>query len=133
MSRRIGLLLSDDEELCSAAMAAGKEIGLEWQCEIHVADFLLQLISCSCPVGILDCRLLEPDCVKWVSFIRRLRPKLSLVVVHDQQIVKIGARLLELGIFYLCQPPLEEAELVEIFSAALKQHNRSTASDGPQP
>ncbi len=128
MSRGKGLILSADTQLCAAAGTAGNRVGLIWQCEEHVADFLLELISCPCPVGMIDCRLIEPDCIKWVSFVRRLRPKLALIVVHDQQILKVGAKLLELGIFYLCQPPLDETELEEIFAAALRRRNRDSGA-----
>lgn len=135
MSRKSGLLLVPNARSRQVIEAAGARLELQWRAgndssgtgRSGIADFLLELVSGVYHVLLVHCTCLGEESVKWIHLIRILRPRLPLIVVQAGQDLEFGARLLELGVFYLAQEPPDEAELAAVFKAALRKEFCVTA------
>lgn len=120
-----GLVQTLDTELETLCRKAGKTASIQLQFERSIAEFLVALHDRGFDLAVLDFEKPATEQTAWVKLIRRLRPKLPLIVVCDQIDHVLGARLHELGIFYLGCRPLHQRIMHEVFTAALKISSES--------
>ncbi|MCA9740983.1 MAG: hypothetical protein H6695_20070 [Deferribacteres bacterium] len=121
MSTNAGLAYSNDQkfrlhfdEICSC-------LHMEWQKETSIADYLLALEHDEFQVLLFDCHEVDNETIKWATFVRKLRPRLPLIVASEVCDKEAGARLLEQGIFYLGQHPLDNEVMTKVLTSAIKQ------------
>ena len=121
MSGIAGLAYSADQksrlhldEICAC-------LDLHWQTEHNIADFLLALEKNEFGIFLFDSQNVDKDTVKWVTFVRKLRPRVPLIVLSHRCEKAFCAKLLEQGVFYQCQHPVDREVLAEIFGSAIKQ------------
>ncbi len=101
-----------------------REISTNIQIEIivceDIASLLLAVHENDYQVAILDCEIIEPMCIKWIRFIRRLYPKLSVVVLCNEIDLNQGAKIYEEKIFYLGLHPLDRQNFQDVLTASLR-------------
>lgn len=116
-----GIVRSTNPDTVALCEEIGRQIGMIMTTKQDVASFLLDLQENNYHVAIFDLDQGEPDSVRWVKFIRRLRPKLPLIVLCDEIDKQAKTQMYEEGIFYLGLRPLNREILVSVFKAAVKQ------------
>lgn len=115
-----GIIQSKHPETVALCEDIGKQIGMIMTIKEDVADFLLDLQENDYQVAIFDFDPVEHDNLKWVKFIRHLRPKLPLIVLCDEINQNTEAQMHAEGIFYLGLRPLDRELLISVFEAVLK-------------
>lgn len=120
MPAKAGLIYSQEAQLITLCRSFAGVLGMVWKSENRIVDFLLDLQENDFQTILFDCDNLENECLKWVQFIRRLRPRIPLVVVSPQIDKEKGAKLHEQGVFYICQRPVHEEIMREVLQAAKK-------------
>lgn len=88
-------------------------------------DFLLEILEHDYPVVIYD---LKRDClnnVKMVRIIKKIRPKISLIVISDDASEVLGGKVLQEGVAYYGVKPINAEMLVSTVSKALKAELRT--------
>lgn len=115
-----GIVRSKNPDTVALCQDLGRQIGIIMTIKQEVANFLLELQENDYQVLIFDSNQAENESLKWVKLIRRLRPKLPLIVLCDEIDKELGARMYQEGIFYLGQRPLNRGVLRDVVAAALK-------------
>jgi DNA-binding NtrC family response regulator len=118
-----GLIFSKDKTIITLCEETCPVDGVVWCSQQNLADFFLELFDNDFQVILFDCNRLETDCLQWVSFVRKLRPRVPLITVSDQcgKDKGRGAKLLQEGVFYICQRPVSEEVLTKVLASAIKQ------------
>jgi DNA-binding response OmpR family regulator len=116
-----GIIRSKNSETVALCQDIGRQIGMIMTIKQEVANFLLDLQENDYQVAIFDCNQDGYDCLKWVKFIRRWRPKIPLIVLCNEIDKNAGAQMYEEGILYLGLRPLDREILLSVFTAVLKQ------------
>ena len=89
-------------------------------------SFILELQENDYTIAFCDCDVNNEKCVNWIKVIKKLRPKISLIVISKETDKSTGGKLYQEGIFNLCEKPLNKDYLKEVLSAILT----STKSGG---
>lgn len=121
MSKKMGLAYSNDGQFRMQFAEIHSCLRLEWQKETNIADYLLALEKDEFKILLFDCRKVDTNIIKWVTLVRRLRPRLPLIVVAQVCGKEAGAKLLEHGVFYLCQHPVDKHIITNVIQSAMKQ------------
>jgi len=116
-----GIIQSCDQELIALCHEIGREIGLSVTVAPTIPSFLLALHEDDFSIAILDCVNSGTAILDWVRLIRRLRPKVPLIVICDQIDQTMGGKIHEQGVFYLYIRPVHQEILRDVCVAALKQ------------
>ncbi len=119
-----GIVLSQDKLIVDLCQAIGKDIHVRMTVKASLAELLLGLQEEDYQFALFDCVPIGMDCLKWVYVIRRLRPKIPLLVLSDQIDTETAARMHEAGIFYLFTRPLQPEILKDILGAALSYRHK---------
>ena len=82
-------------------------------------SLILELQDNDYSVVFCDCDENNEKCVNWIKVIKKMRPKVPLIVISKKIDKSIGGKLYQLGIFHLCEKPLNKDYLKEILSAIL--------------
>ncbi|MFQ5639484.1 MAG: hypothetical protein ACE5IR_15980 [bacterium] len=114
-----GLIQSRDADTSSLCEDIGRQLAMVVTCKEDVADFLVELQEKDHHVVIFDVEQAGREKLKWVKLIRRLRPKLPLIIICDQIDQNTEAKMHEEKIFYLGLRPLDREVLCSIIKAAL--------------
>ena len=120
-----GLVRTLDTEIETLCRKAGKAANIQLRFEHSLAEFLVTLHDQAFDLAMFDFEDTATEHQAWVKLIRRIRPKLPLIVVCGRIDHLLGARMHELGIFYLGCRPLHQRIMHEVFSAALKTSSES--------
>lgn len=123
MDTHLGIIKSKDPKTISVLRDAGNAIGLKLTVDGRAAEFLLHLQENDYRVSIFDYGGVDSDSLTWVRLIRRLRPKLPLILVGDHLDKSVGAQMYQEGIFYLGLRPLDAKVLVDVLQAAVRSSN----------
>lgn len=114
------IILSHDEEIVSVCGLLGKELGMEIENHEELANFLLQLQDKDFHVAMYDCNHINSDVLKWVKIVRRIRPKIPLIIFSDDVDQETGGNAYDEGIFYLYVRPVVKSVLNKVIKAALE-------------
>ncbi len=115
------IIRSKHPETISVCQDISNQIGLTIHVEREVATFMLDLQDEDYQAAVFDFDHSETEAVNWVKFIRRLRPKIPLIVFCDDVDKNSEAQMYEASILYLGLRPLDKELLLPVFGAALKK------------
>lgn len=90
--------------------------------EQTLEDFLLNVQQEDCQAIMFDTRLIRCDVIKMVRLIRRMRPKVPLIVLLDKIDKKLGGEILTEGAFQIILRP-NKINLTATLGAVLKLKN----------
>ncbi len=115
-----GIIQSNDSETVALFQDLGSQLDICMTTITQMPNFLLELQEEDYQVASIDFIRFEPESLKWVKLIRRLRPKIPLIVLCDKIEMNTEARIYEEKIFYLGLRPLDKDILFTVLKSALK-------------
>jgi len=95
------ILMSGNEDLINKCRTICCNLSLSMICRNNFPDFIFELYQNDCMVAILNCTKNEIECVTTVRLIRKLRPRVPLIVLCEAFNEKFEHSILSEGIFYL--------------------------------
>lgn len=107
----------DSFELC---LEISQDMGIHLTRSQNLAEFLLALQEDELHFAIFEVDRVIREQLDWLKLIRKMRPKIPLILICDAPAREIEAQLYELGIFYVGIRPVHRGILAEIFLAAIK-------------
>lgn len=119
MKQDKGIILTFDSKIVDIFKIAGAKINLTFDFNDNLAEYFLKLVSDRYAVTAFDCEQLDPDNLRWIKVIRRIRPKLPLIVMSKELDNKIGWEIHEAGAFFYQQHPIDQKVLGEVLLGAL--------------
>jgi DNA-binding NtrC family response regulator len=122
------IIRSHDAEIISLCEDIGSEIGMKVKSKPDLANFLLDLQENEYQVAIFDCTNMDSNCLKWVRVVRRIRPKIPLVIISDKVDQRTGGKVYEEGTFYLCILPVHKELLRDVLCAAIASYGLKKSS-----
>lgn len=120
MHDQFGILRSEDKIVVRDCQEVSRQIDVLLTVENEMSEFLLKLQSNNYHVALFDCFKADKESFKWVKIIRKLRPKLPLIVLCREVDDQIAAKMYEKKIFYLGLLPIPRDTLGEVMTSALK-------------
>ena len=91
------------------------------------SDALLAVAEENIGLVILDISIQEPSGAKTVEIIRKMRPRLPVIVLSSDHSVEAGRQILQHGVFYYLLRPLDLEELDQIVRIALAPNKQLKA------
>ena len=91
------------------------------------SDALLAVAEDNIGVAIVDLSIQEPSGIRTVEILRKMRPRLPLIVLSSDDSVETGRQILQHGPFYYLLKPLNLDELAQLVGIALTPNKRSAA------
>jgi DNA-binding NtrC family response regulator len=91
------------------------------------SDALLAVIEHDVALVILDLSIAEPSGSKTIEILRKIRPRLPLVVLSGDRSLEAGRQVLQHGVFYYLLTPFEGNELDQIVQIALTSTKQRAA------
>jgi DNA-binding NtrC family response regulator len=114
-----GIILSSDDETILQCFEICSEIGIALVKKKEFAGFILDLqendydmIICDCTEGFAVCR-------NWVKIIKRIKPRIPLIILNEKIKPNEGGILYQEGIFNLTEKPIDNKIIKEIISATV--------------
>jgi DNA-binding NtrC family response regulator len=107
-------------ETLQLCQEVSQEIGIRLTLARNLADFLLQLQENDLHLAIFEFDSFAAEQIGWARLIRKMRPKIPLIIICDAPERETAAQLYDLGIFYVGIRPIHRVLLSEIFLAAIK-------------
>jgi DNA-binding NtrC family response regulator len=121
------IILSTDEETISVCSECTSELEIELVCKKDFPSILLELQEKDYQIIMCDCSDNLQKCSNWIKVIKKIRPKLPLIVFAQEIDRSTGGRLYQEGILDLCEKPICKNYLKEVLAAILtpsKSHNK---------
>jgi DNA-binding NtrC family response regulator len=91
------------------------------------SDALLVVAEGSVGLVILDISIQDPSGAKTVEILRKMRPRLPVIVLSGDHSVEAGRQILQHGVFYYFLKPFNPEELDQIVRLALTSSKRLAA------
>ncbi len=113
------IILSTDEETISVCSKCTRELDMDLVCKRDFPCMILELQENDYKVILCDCSDNFQKCSNWIKVIKKIRPKIPLIVFTGEIDKSTGAKLYQEGIFDLCEKPLSKDYLKEVLSAIL--------------
>ncbi len=123
------IILSQDLEIIKLCDEVGNDIGIRMERMRDLADFLLALQEKDYEVALFDCIHMDDVSLNWVKVVRKIRPKIPLIIFSDEVNQRTGGKIYEEGTFYLCLRPVQKKVLREVLSAALDLNHTKAKSN----
>jgi DNA-binding NtrC family response regulator len=114
-----GIILTNDKNLSSLFEKAGLGLNLKFESTNEISDYLLNVLDKMLSLLVYDCTNLEQESLKWIKVIRKIRPKLPLIVISKEFDPKVGGELYDEGTFYYQQQPVNGDVISDVLTAAL--------------
>ena len=111
------IILSTDEETISICSKCTHELEMDLVCKGDFPSILLELQENDYQVIFCDCSDNSQKCSNWIKVIKKIRPKVPLIVFTREINKSTGGKLYQEGIFNLCEKPLNKNYLKEVLSA----------------
>lgn len=118
------IILSIDEETISVCSKCTRELEMDLVCKRDFPCMILELQENDYKVILCDCSDNFQKCSNWIKVIKKIRPKIPLIVFTQEMDKSTGAKLYQEGIFDLCEKPLSKDYLKEVLSAILTSSGR---------
>ncbi|CBE68038.1 MAG: response regulator [Candidatus Methylomirabilis oxygeniifera] len=83
------------------------------------SDALLAVVEHDVALVILDLSIAEPSGSRTIEILRKIRPRLPVVVLSDDRSLETGRQVLQHGVFYYLLTPFDVDELDQIVRIAL--------------
>ncbi|MFQ5770456.1 MAG: response regulator [bacterium] len=87
------------------------------------ADLLLEMLERDYHVIIYDLEISKLDGLKMVKILRKIRPKVALVVISRNPSKELGGKILQEGVAYYGVKPINPEAIKEAVLSALKKRN----------
>jgi DNA-binding NtrC family response regulator len=100
------------------------ELAINFRTKHKVEDFLLDIQENDYNSIIFEMNMSCYESLKTIRLIRRMRPKIPLIVLMDKIDKKIGGQLLSEGVFHLLLSPPSRENLQTTLSTALKSYKK---------
>jgi DNA-binding NtrC family response regulator len=113
------IILSTDEETISVCSKCTRELEMDLVCKRDFPCMILELQENDYKVIMCDCSENFQKCSNWIKVIKKIRPKIPLIVFTEEIDKSTGAKLYQEGIFDLCEKPLSKNYLKEVLSAII--------------
>ena len=113
------LLLSTDDEAISVCAEGTGELDMSLVNKQDFPSLILELQENDYTVTLCDCSDDLQKCSNWIKVIKKIRPKVPLIVFTQEIDKSTGGKLYQEGIFDLCEKPLCKDYLKEVLSAIL--------------
>ncbi|MFC2102867.1 hypothetical protein ACFLSS_00395 [Bacteroidota bacterium] len=113
------IILSTDEETISVCSECTGELEIGLIRKRDFPSMILELQENDYEVILCDCSDNFQKCSNWIKVIKKMRPKVPLIVFTQKIDKSIGGKLYQEGIFHLCEKPLNKEYLKEVLSAIL--------------
>jgi len=113
------IILNNDVEIISLCNELATEINIGIICKPDIASFLLDIQENYYQAAVLFCDNIEPEILKWIKVIHKVRPKVPLILLSNQVDENFAGSLYEEGIFYIGTRPIHKNLLREIIEASL--------------
>lgn len=111
-----------DDECRTHLLAALKPHGLSFHSVSEDADLLLEVLEKDFDIIIYDLEIANLDGVKMVKILRKIRPKVALVVISNDPSTELGGKILQEGVAYYAVKPINpEAVKGAVLSAVSKK------------
>lgn len=117
MSIKSAIILSTDNQTISVCEAYCKKAGLVMVAKSEFDDLILELQENDYEFIICDCSLSIEKCIQHVKIIRKMRPKIPLIIIGEEIDKTTGGKLYQEGINHLFEKPVESNYLQEVLSA----------------
>jgi DNA-binding NtrC family response regulator len=124
MNFSYAIILSQDIEIIRLCDEVGDEIGMKMEHMPELAGFLLALQEKDYEVALFDCIHMDDINLNWVKLVRKIRPKIPLIIFSDEVNQRTGGKIYEEGTFHLCLRPVQKKVFRQVLSAA-KELKRS--------
>ena len=111
------IILSTDEETISVCSKCTSELEMDLVCKRDFPCMILELQENDYKVIMCDCSDNFQNCSNWIKVIKKIRPKIPLIVFTRKIDKSTGGKLYQEGIFDLCEKPLSKDYLKEVLSA----------------
>jgi DNA-binding NtrC family response regulator len=118
------ILLTQDKEIISLFTSATSELQTKLVEKPDFASFILEIQENDYELAICDCSRSLSECLKWVKVIKKIRPKVPLIVISSEIDKTSGGKLYEESIYHLCEKPIHEEYLKQILTASLTKSGR---------
>jgi DNA-binding NtrC family response regulator len=89
------------------------------------SDVLLAVAEDNIRLVILDLSIQEPSGAKTVEILRKIRPRLPVIVLSGDHSIETGRQVLQHGVFYYLLKPVDVKELDQVVQTALVRGKRS--------
>jgi len=94
------------------------------------SEAILAVLGQEIDVALIGLHLTDQDGFETVEILRKVRPRLPLVVLSTDPSVEIGRRICQQGIYYYLLEPFTAAELTDVVGSALRKGERETRKGG---
>ena len=91
------------------------------------SDVLLAVAEDNIRLVIMDLSLQEPSGAKTVEILRKIRPRLPVIVLSGDHSIETGRQVLQHGVFYYLLKPFDLRELDQVVRTALAPGKRFAA------
>lgn len=88
------------------------------------SDVLLAVAEDNIRLVILDLSIQEPSGAKTVEILKKIRPRLPVIVLSGDHSIETGRQVLQHGVFYYLLKPLDAKELDQVVQTALAPGKR---------
>ncbi len=122
MTRQHILIGTKRKSLIATMKKISFEQGINIRTEQTLEDFLLNVQQQELQAIIFDQRLLRCDVVKMTRLIRRMRPRVPLIVFPDKIDKKLGGQIFNEGVLQIVLSP-NKTNLVATLNAVVKTKN----------
>ena len=119
MKRAHIIILDNDVEISYLCNELAAEINIGIVCKADIASFLLDIQENNYQAAVLCCDNIEPEILKWIKVIHKVRPKVPLILLSNQIDENFAGSLYEEGVFYMGSSPIHKELLSEILEASL--------------
>ena len=114
-----GIILSSDEKTILQCFEICSEIGIALVKKTEFAGFILDLQENDYDMVICDCNEGFTVCRNWVKIIKRISPKIPLIILSETTSPQEGGTLYQEGIFNLTEKPIDNGIIKEIITATI--------------
>jgi DNA-binding NtrC family response regulator len=116
---RTGIIFSTDTKVVDIFLDCCSELGMALVKQTQFPDFIFELQQDLTDLVIFECPENNFNCLKMVKIIKRIKPRVPLIVICESMDRMTGGKIYEEGAFHLTQKPLERIQLREIISASV--------------
>ncbi len=96
------------------------------------SEAILAVLGHEIDLALVGLDLTDPDGFQTVEILRKVRPRLPLVVLSTDPSVEIGRRIWQQGIYYYLLEPLNPAELKDVVGSAIRKRHGAQRAGGSQ-
>jgi DNA-binding NtrC family response regulator len=122
---KTGIIFSNDNNVIDVFLDCCSELGMALVKQTDIPDLIFEIQQDFTDLIIFECPGHKFDCLKMVKIIKRIKPKVPLIIVCESTDRATGGKIYEEGAFYLAQKPLDRIQLKDIITASFNSFRKS--------